>query len=176
MTSKRKKVRRPVGDATMVQQGDERDARLKHQALFLQARGLMSPEMADLKRQLLLLERLTGKGARKLDPRVADRIHGELENATMEQLKATGLVEEWLTAWETRGEIERVITLVPGQKPSLVASQPVGRAPSMTADRKPAPRSVDDALSELEQAVQRFSEQLAESAQTFAEPMPRERN
>src|SRR5215831_408008 len=93
MTSKRKKVRRPVGDATMVQQGDERDARLKHQALFLQARGLMSPEMADLKRQLLLLERLTGKGARKLDPRVADRIHGELENATMEQLKATGLVE-----------------------------------------------------------------------------------
>jgi len=160
----------------MVQQGDEQDAKVKHQALFLHSRGLMSPEMADLKRQLLLLERLTGKDASKLDPRVADRVHSELENATMEQLKATGLVEEWLTAWETRDESERVIALVPAQEPPPVASQPLQRAPSKTTDRKPRPRSVDDALNELEQAVQRFSEQLAESAQTFAEPMPRERN
>src|SRR5262249_32517343 len=110
----------------MVQQGDERYTRLKHQGLFLHTRGLMSPEMTDLKRQLLLLERLTGKDASKLDPRVVDRVHGELENATMDQLKTTGLIEEWLTAWETRDEIERVITLVPAQQPPIVASQPVG--------------------------------------------------
>jgi len=106
MTNKRKTAA-TGGSATMVQQGDEQGARLKHQGLFLHARGLMSPEVADLKRQLLLLERLTGKDASKLDPRVADRVHGELEKATMEQLQATGLLEEWLTAWETRAEIER---------------------------------------------------------------------
>jgi len=157
-------------------QGDERYERAKHQSLFLHTRGLMSPEMADLKRQLLLLERLTGKDASKLDPRVVDRVHGELENAAMEQLKATGLLEDWLTAWEMGNEIERVITLVPTQETPSLASQRLARAPSTTSDRKPAPRSLEDALDELDEAVQRFSEQLAESVRTAAEPTPRERN
>jgi len=86
--------------------GDEEYARLEHQALFLFERGLTSDEMQDWNRQLWLLERLAGKDPSRLDPHLRDRLHCELERATMEQLRATGLVEEWLAAWDALAEPE----------------------------------------------------------------------
>jgi hypothetical protein len=79
----------------------EQYERLKHQATFLHERELMSQEMKDGNRQLWLLERLSGNPS-KLDPTLRDRLHGELEQATAEQLKATGLMDEWLASWEAR--------------------------------------------------------------------------
>jgi hypothetical protein len=59
--------------------------------------------MQDLNRQLWLLERLAGKG--KLDTQLLDGLNGKLANETMAQLKATGLLYEWLDAWEARNEV-----------------------------------------------------------------------
>ena len=87
-----------------MQAGDERYERLKHQTRFLHTRGLVSPEMEESQRQLWLLERLAGKDARKLDPSVVDRIHGDLERAASGQLKMTGLFHEWLAHWEAGDE------------------------------------------------------------------------
>jgi|SRR5690349_2074512 len=87
-----------------MQAGDERYERLKHQTRFLHARGLVSPEMEESQRQLWLLERLSGKDARGLDPQVVDRIHRDLDAAVIEQLRTTGLMQEWLESWEARDE------------------------------------------------------------------------
>ena len=121
--------------------GDERYERLKHQSLFLHTRGLMSPEMEELERQLVLFERLTGKDSSKLDPHLVDRIHGDLEKAVMEQLRASGLLDRWLVSWEARSERANVHALVPTQE-----------SPS---------RSLEEKLVELEHAVQLLSEHLA---------------
>jgi hypothetical protein len=100
--------------------GDDRYERLKHQSLFLQARGLNSLEMEELTRQLWLLERLSGGDATKLDSHLVDRLHGQLERSTVDQLKTTGLVNEWLESWEARNEA----AVVPTEESSAVASPP----------------------------------------------------
>jgi hypothetical protein len=79
---------------------DDRFEKLKHQVLFLHERGLASPEMEDLNRQLWLVERLAGTG--KLDTQLLDGLNGRLANETMAQLKATELLYAWLDAWEAR--------------------------------------------------------------------------
>jgi hypothetical protein len=107
-------------------QGDERYARLKHQSLFLHARGLMSPEMAELKRQLWLRERLAGKDPSKLDPHLADRFHDELEKAVVKQLTATGLFDEWLEAWEAN------------ETPSVVQESPAPSTAAITRSQSTA--------------------------------------
>lgn len=84
---------------------DPQDEKVAHQVRFLSDQGLASEEMDDWSRQLWLLERLAGKDPTRLDPRLRDRIQGEIANAAMEQLKATGLVDAWLEAWETRHEV-----------------------------------------------------------------------
>jgi hypothetical protein len=78
--------------------------KLKHQVLFLHKRGLTTYEMNDWNRQLWLLERLAGGDRSKLDSHLLDRMNGELADATMRQLKATGLLYEWLDAWDARDE------------------------------------------------------------------------
>ena len=60
--------------------------------------------MDDWNRQLWLLERLVGKDPLKLDPQLRGRLHGELEKATVAQLKAMDLMDAWLEAWEWRDE------------------------------------------------------------------------
>jgi hypothetical protein len=141
--------------------GDERYERLKHQSLFLRTRGLMSPEMEEWKRQLWLLERLAGRDPSKLDPQLVDRFHGDLEKATMEQLKATGLVDEWLEAWEGRSESENVHALVPTQRSDHPPAAPSDRESIANVDGNRAFRSLEDKLAELEHAVLLFSERVA---------------
>jgi hypothetical protein len=89
-------------------QGDERYARLKHQSLFLHARGLLSAEMVELKRQLRLRERLSGRAPSNLGPLVVDRFQDALARAALKQLTATGLFDEWLENWEARNETASV--------------------------------------------------------------------
>ncbi len=76
--------------------------KLKHQVRFLHGRGLVSVAMEDLNRQLWLLERLAGGDRRNLDSHLLDRLNGELGEATLTQLQATGLLYEWLDEWEAR--------------------------------------------------------------------------
>ncbi len=76
--------------------------KLKHQVRFLHGRGLVSVAMADLNRQLWLLERLAGGDRRNLDSHLLDRLNRQLGEATMIQLQATGLLYEWLGEWEAR--------------------------------------------------------------------------
>jgi hypothetical protein len=78
--------------------------KLKHQGLFLHERGLTTDEMKDWNRQLWLLERLAGGDRSKLDSHLLDRLNGELADSTMRQLKATGLLYEWLDAWDARND------------------------------------------------------------------------
>jgi hypothetical protein len=59
--------------------------------------------MEECTRQLWLCERLA---AGKLDPGLADRIQLDLSEAAVRQLKATGLYEEWLDAWDVHNGIE----------------------------------------------------------------------
>lgn len=84
---------------------DEQDERVAHQVRFLSDQGLTSAEMDDWARQLWLLERLAGKDPTKLDPKLRDRVQGEIARATMDQLQATDLVDAWLEAWEKRHDI-----------------------------------------------------------------------
>jgi hypothetical protein len=99
--------------------GDERYERLKHQVTFLHDRELTSSEMDDWNRQLWLLERLVGRDPGKLDPQLRERLHDELEKATVAQLKATGLMDEWLDAWEGYDEAsEAPLSIVPTYAPS----------------------------------------------------------
>jgi hypothetical protein len=81
---------------------EERYERLTHRAMFLFERGLVSGEMDDWNRQLWLLERLVGRDPSKLDPHLRERLHLELERATFDQLRETGLFDEWLESWDAR--------------------------------------------------------------------------
>jgi hypothetical protein len=141
--------------------GDERYARLKHQSLFLHIRGLVSPEMEEWERRLLLIERLTGKDASKLDPHLVDGIYGELEKVVMEQLRASGLVERWLVSWESRNQGTNAHALVRTQNSPHPAAAPINRAARGADDDTRASRSLEDKLADLEHAVQLFSEHLA---------------
>jgi len=149
--------------------GDERYERFKHQSFFLHARGLMPPEMEQWERQLGLFERLTGKDSSKLDPQLVDRIHGELARAAMEQLNATGLLEEWLESWEARTEIATAPAFVETQESSRLSVPQPARQSVADVEGDPAPRSLADKLTELERAVQRFSEHVA-AFRTVDEP------
>lgn len=140
---------------------DERYERLKHQSLFLHMRGLMSPEMEEWERRLLLIERLAGKDASRLDPYLAEGIYGELEQVVIEQLRASGLVERWLVSWEARGENANVHALVPAQMDAPSPAPPAYREPTLDVDDNYPLRSLEDKLDELERAVQLFSEHLA---------------
>jgi len=142
-------------------QGDERYARVKHQTLFLQSRGLMSPEMTEGKDQLRVRERFAGKDAGKLDPNVLDRFHDALEKAAMEQLKATGLLDEWLEAWEKGIEPTDISATVPRRKGARPLARPIDEESTVDVDRTATGRSVSDALTELERAVQLFSAHVA---------------
>jgi hypothetical protein len=149
-----------VGRGSMVP-GDERYERLKHQSLFLHIRGLMSLEMEEWERRLLLIERLTGKDASTLDPHLVDGIYGELEKAVMEQLRTSGLVERWLVSWETRSEGAKVHAFVRAQESPHWAAAPINREATDADDENRASRSLEDKLADLEHAVQLFSEHLA---------------
>jgi hypothetical protein len=141
--------------------GDERYERLKHQSLFLHARGLMSPEMEESKRQLWLFERLAGKDPGTFDPHLVDRVHGELERVAIEQLRATGLLEEWLESWEARNEIVDVPALVPTHENPRLPAPRIDRESTADVDGNPPRRSLEDKLAELEHAVQLLGEHLA---------------
>ena len=143
-------------------QGDEQYARVKHQTLFLHSRGLMSPEMTDVKQQLRVRERFAGKDAGKLDPNVLDRFHDALEKAAMEQLKATGLLDEWLEAWEKGIEPTDISAAMPRREELRPLTRPVDEEDTVDVDGTATGRSVSDALTELERAVQLFSEHVAE--------------
>jgi len=86
--------------------GDGRYEKLEHQSLFLHERGLVSPEMEECNRQLWLLERLAGRDPSKLDPKLVDRIHSDLSEAAVRQLKVVGLYAGWLDAWDEHNGIE----------------------------------------------------------------------
>jgi len=146
-------------------QGDERHARVKHQSLFLHSRGLMSPEMREVKHQLLVRERFVGKDASKLDPHVVDRFHDALEKAAMEQLKATGLLDEWLEAWEKGIEPTDISAAVPRREELRPLARPIDEESTVDVDRTATGRSVSDALTELERAVQLFSAHVADFQQ-----------
>jgi len=92
---------------------DERYARLEHQAMFLYGRGLVSREMDDWNRQLWLLERLVGKDPSKLDPHLRERLHSHIEDATLSQLRTTGLFDEWQEAWDSRESDETASSAKP---------------------------------------------------------------
>lgn len=83
---------------------DERYARVKHQGMFLFERGLVSSEMNEWNSRLSLLERLAGRDPSKLDPHLRERLHSELEGATFERLRETGLFEAWQESWDARAE------------------------------------------------------------------------
>jgi hypothetical protein len=103
--------------------GDEQGERLEHQLAFLVERELTSGTMDDWKRQLWLLERLAGKHPTKLDPELRERLEGELEKATVEQLKTAGLMYEWLESWEARGEVAEHVDPIPPSRAALPARQ-----------------------------------------------------
>lgn len=140
--------------------GDERYERLKHQSLFLHTRGLMSPEMEEWERRLLLIQRLTGKDASKLDPQLVEGIYGKLEQVVIEQLRASGLVERWLVSWEARGESANVHALAPEQMDAPLPAPPADRETTLDVDDNYHLRSLEDKLDELERAVRLFSEHL----------------
>jgi hypothetical protein len=85
-------------------EGDDRAAKLKHQLRFLSARCLTPPDMWDGNARLRTLERIAGKNASKLDPQLRARVRGDLEKAAIEQLRAAGLIDEWLKAWDAHKE------------------------------------------------------------------------
>src|SRR5262249_14758694 len=95
------------GGAAVVPE-DEQHEKVAHQVRFLSDQGLTSNEMDGLSRQLWLLERLAGKDPTKLDPALRNRIQGDIARAAMDQLKATGLVDSWLEAWERRHEVAAI--------------------------------------------------------------------
>ena len=101
--------------------GDEQGERLEHQLAFLVERELTSGTMDDWKRQLWLLERLAGKHPTKLDPELRERLEGELEKATVEQLKTAGLMYEWLESWEARDEVAQSLAPVPSAQDHMPA-------------------------------------------------------
>jgi hypothetical protein len=119
---------------------DEQHEKVAHQVRFLSDQGLTSEEMDDWTRQLWLLERLAGKDPSKLDPRLRDRIQGEIARAAMDQLKATELVDAWLEAWEKRHEVLAPVA-DPVTEPELAPSQsePVS---SMSSLEIGAPRTL----------------------------------
>jgi hypothetical protein len=147
--------------------GDERYERLKHQSLFLRARGLTPPEMEAWHRHLSLLERLAGKDPGTFDPRLVDRLHSQLEKAAMEQLKATGLVDDWLVSWERRSEIASAHALVPTEENP---AQPIDGKSIVNVDGNHTLRSLEDKLAKLEQAVQLFSESVASARKADEQP------
>ncbi len=87
---------------------DEQYERLEHRATFLFDRGLTSQAMHDANKQLRLLVRLVGRNPSRLDPHLRERLHDELEQATLKQLIDTRLFDEWQEAWDTR----EAVTLV----------------------------------------------------------------
>ena len=80
--------------------------KLQHQSRFLRERGLASPEMEECNRRLWLLERLAGGDSTKLDSQLVERIHVELGEAAVKQLKATGHFDAWLDSWDVHNGIE----------------------------------------------------------------------
>jgi hypothetical protein len=105
-----------------VTSGDEQDEWLKHQMAFLTERELTSGAMDDWKRQLWLLERLAGgKHPTKLDPELRERLQGELEKATVSQLKTTGLMYEWLESWEARDKVAQSLASMPSAQERMPA-------------------------------------------------------
>jgi hypothetical protein len=60
--------------------------------------------MRDANARLRTLERLVGKDASKLDRKLRERVDDDLEKAAIDQLRAAGLIDDWLTAWDARKE------------------------------------------------------------------------
>ncbi len=117
---------------------DQQYEKVGHQIRFLSDQGLTSAEMDDWSRQLWLLERLAGKDPTKLDPKLRDRIQGEIARAAMDQLKATELVDAWLVAWETRTEVlAAVADPLTGPEPTPSLPEPVTGASSLGVTRIP---------------------------------------
>ena len=119
--------------------GDGRYEKLEHQSGFLHERGLVSPEMQEYNRQLWFFERLAGGDRKKLDPGLVDRVHLDLAEAAVKQLKATGLYEEWLDAWDVHNGIE---IAQPKDKPTPTPPHLTERTPA-AAEITPAQRLLD---------------------------------
>lgn len=117
---------------------DEQYEKVAHQIRFLSDQGLTSAEMDDWSRQLWLLERLAGKDPTKLDPKLRDRIQGEIARAAMDQLKATELVDAWLVAWERRDEVlAPVVDPLTGPESTPPLAEPVTGSSSLGVTRIP---------------------------------------
>src|SRR5262249_10635446 len=112
--------------------GDASHEKLEHQLLFLRERGLTSPEIEECNRRLWLSTRLAGGNSSKLDSQFVDRIHAELAEESVKQLKALGLFEEWLDSWDSHNGIE-ITPKEPVPAPRVDAEQP-------TATDNPAER------------------------------------
>jgi hypothetical protein len=61
--------------------------------------------MQDANARLRTLERLVGRDASKLDPIFRERVDDDLERAAVDQLRAAGLIDEWLSAWDAHKEV-----------------------------------------------------------------------
>lgn len=120
--------------------GDGRYEKLEHQSGFLYERGLVSPEMEECNRQLWLFERLAGGDRTKLDPALVDRIHVDLAEAAVKRLKATGLYEEWLDAWDVHTGIEIAQPTEEPTLPHIIEQTPAA------AEITPAQRLLDLAM------------------------------
>lgn len=117
---------------------DEQYERVAHQVRYLSDQGLTSAEMDDWSRQLWLLERLAGKDPTKLDPKLRDRIQGEIARAAMDQLQATELVDDWLEAWERRHEVVVPLAEPTSEpEPAPLLAEPVWGPSSLGVRRTP---------------------------------------
>lgn len=117
---------------------DQQYEKVAHQIRFLSDQGLTSAEMDDWSRQLWLLERLAGKDPTKLDPKLRDRIQGEIGRAAMDQLKATELVDAWLVAWERRNDVVAPVAgTLKGPEPTPPLPEPVTGTSSPGVTRIP---------------------------------------
>ena len=123
--------------------GDASHEKLEHQLLFLRERGLTSLEIEECNRRLWLATRLAGGDSSKLDSQFVDRIHVELAEESVKQLKALGVFEEWLDSWDVHNGIEITPNAHHGSTPTNG-----DRGPS-TANDNPAER-----LLELAQELQ----------------------
>ena len=81
-------------------QWDDRGAKLKHQLRFLSQRGLTPLEVQGANTRLRTIERLVGKDASKLDPKLRERVDADLEKAALDELRTWDLIDEWLSAWD----------------------------------------------------------------------------
>ena len=110
-------------------QEDDRGAKLKHQLRFLSQRGLTPLEVEDANTRLRTIERLVGKDASKLDPKLRERVDADLEKAALDELRVWDLIDEWLAAWDTHkaATARRLVVL---EESALVGDHTLLKTPS----------------------------------------------